>query len=122
RAYGGFIAAHAWLRYPHEAGRLVGFLRSRRLALLAQAVADGGDILCRRSVRPRRIRSGDDQRESERQQQTTDWHVPHPFFPALTSSNVASARSNLELKSHIRSEEHTSELQSLAYLVCRLLL
>src|SRR2546425_6722721 len=26
------------------------------------------------------------------------------------------------LKAHIRSEEHTSELQSLAYLVCRLLL
>src|SRR5687767_15491477 len=28
----------------------------------------------------------------------------------------------LELVAHLRSEEHTSELQSLAYLVCRLLL
>src|SRR2546425_4922707 len=32
------------------------------------------------------------------------------------------ADSYLELKLEIRSEEHTSELQSLAYLVCRLLL
>src|SRR2546425_7164459 len=31
-------------------------------------------------------------------------------------------RENLQLAGHARSEEHTSELQSLAYLVCRLLL
>src|SRR2546425_4844619 len=35
-------------------------------------------------------------------------HNPRPFQPAFGSS--------------MRSEEHTSELQSLAYLVCRLLL
>src|SRR2546423_10950207 len=31
-------------------------------------------------------------------------------------------RNSLELRQYLRSEEHTSELQSLAYLVCRLLL
>src|SRR2546425_6455599 len=40
-----------------------------------------------------------------------------------TASRIFSATSRLERSgSSIRSEEHTSELQSLAYLVCRLLL
>jgi hypothetical protein len=75
RAHAGFIAAHARLRHGHEAGRLFGFLRSPLLVLLAQAVADLGDILCHRSVRPRRKRAGNDQRDSERQQMT-ELHVP----------------------------------------------
>ena len=72
-----FIATHAGPCHGHEAGRLVGFLRSPRLvALLAQAVADRGDILRRRSVRPRRQRPGNAQRENERQQQTAKLHAP----------------------------------------------
>src|SRR2546425_5665406 len=40
-----------------------------------------------------------------------------------TRANVASRRGSLQLvRDRLRSEEHTSELQSLAYLVCRLLL
>src|SRR5687767_787043 len=39
------------------------------------------------------------------------------------SQLVSTRRSTLNLSNHVnRSEEHTSELQSLAYLVCRLLL
>src|SRR2546425_4732556 len=44
-------------------------------------------------------------RERERQDAKEDARVPHTHEPE-----------------HRRSEEHTSELQSLAYLVCRLLL
>src|SRR2546425_1428777 len=36
--------------------------------------------------------------------------------------HCASGRRHRERRQHDRSEEHTSELQSLAYLVCRLLL
>src|SRR6266508_4969095 len=39
----------------------------------------------------------------------------HPFFRAMT-------RAGREQQSHLRSEEHTSELQSRGHLVCRLLL
>src|SRR2546425_9621381 len=35
---------------------------------------------------------------------------------------LAFERLDVRLEEHLRSEEHTSELQSLAYLVCRLLL
>src|SRR2546425_6836319 len=43
--------------------------------------------------------------------------------PWLTSSSSAPSRSTPPRTSRtLRSEEHTSELQSLAYLVCRLLL
>src|SRR3712207_8570540 len=41
----------------------------------------------------------------------------HPHFAALCSYAAAGSRSTL-----LRSEEHTSELQSRQYLVCRLLL
>src|SRR5205823_14726408 len=41
---------------------------------------------------------------------------PTPWSPASAAARTRSA------SSRIRSEEHTSELQSLAYLVCRLLL
>src|SRR2546425_6526372 len=50
------------------------------------------------------------------------------FFSILTRRGLQQSvhRSRRELKAYllefIRSEEHTSELQSLAYLVCRLLL
>src|SRR2546425_8553203 len=45
---------------------------------------------------------------------------PSPFpFPRLLTERLDD---RLELDRAIRSEEHTSELQSLAYLVCRLLL
>src|SRR5205823_12381089 len=42
-----------------------------------------------------------------------------PDLALETDKSIAAAR---ELHERIRSEEHTSELQSLAYLVCRLLL
>src|SRR2546425_8185237 len=48
--------------------------------------------------------------------------------PAVAGDRVAGPggmrrqRLHLDLRRHGRSEEHTSELQSLAYLVCRLLL
>src|SRR5205823_14350833 len=44
--------------------------------------------------------------------------------PAQLSSSTSEHESSILRKptTHIRSEEHTSELQSLAYLVCRLLL
>src|SRR2546423_11728277 len=43
--------------------------------------------------------------------------------PAFSSSSTADARAFMfSVLSSARSEEHTSELQSLAYLVCRLLL
>src|SRR5205823_11341427 len=57
--------------------------------------------------------------------------LPDPLFPSLdavTSANPApTARTstvwpNAQSAPGLRSEEHTSELQSLAYLVCRLLL
>src|SRR2546423_11669245 len=41
-----------------------------------------------------------------------------PPLPVPSASNLAKA----EVFGQLRSEEHTSELQSLAYLVCRLLL
>src|SRR6266404_9594155 len=44
-----------------------------------------------------------------------------PFLPP-TSDTVEMERSLAEMDERARSEEHTSELQSLAYLVCRLLL
>src|SRR5205823_14014838 len=44
---------------------------------------------------------------------------PTRFCPARGGKNQPCAGQNLE---GLRSEEHTSELQSLAYLVCRLLL
>src|SRR5687767_12062383 len=40
----------------------------------------------------------------------------------LAFSSVVLGDRNVELIATLRSEEHTSELQSLAYLVCRLLL
>src|SRR3712207_7082800 len=45
----------------------------------------------------------------------------HPAFQRMDeAANVA--RALVEIDDHIRSEEHTSELQSRQYLVCRLLL
>src|SRR2546423_3449946 len=44
------------------------------------------------------------------------------FSEARYAVGVDSGTSALELALRARSEEHTSELQSLAYLVCRLLL
>src|SRR5687767_15610966 len=42
--------------------------------------------------------------------------------PSLGQSHVGSLPARVPSRSRGRSEEHTSELQSLAYLVCRLLL
>src|SRR2546425_6091193 len=56
------------------------------------------------------------------------WDASHPTCPPALAAEVAPWRDHcLELPIHQelseeRSEEHTSELQSLAYLVCRLLL
>src|SRR5205823_10881406 len=41
---------------------------------------------------------------------------------AVLALGAAAGRAGKRLRAHLRSEEHTSELQSLAYLVCRLLL
>src|SRR2546425_9775594 len=44
-------------------------------------------------------------------------------FDAMTSRRAyKKAIPNTDVRGYVRSEEHTSELQSLAYLVCRLLL
>src|SRR5687767_15707592 len=56
---------------------------------------------------------------------TLSLHDALPIRPALERSSVAAVLNpNLlaPLREQGRSEEHTSELQSLAYLVCRLLL
>src|SRR5205823_14366029 len=44
------------------------------------------------------------------------------FYPLPSSSGAAPTNANNYYNTGSRSEEHTSELQSLAYLVCRLLL
>src|SRR5205823_12400593 len=41
---------------------------------------------------------------------------------SLTKSRIGQSITQTNSRSDVRSEEHTSELQSLAYLVCRLLL
>src|SRR2546423_8004223 len=41
---------------------------------------------------------------------------------AVEADNLAYVIDGVKVSSFVRSEEHTSELQSLAYLVCRLLL
>src|SRR2546423_11973490 len=43
-------------------------------------------------------------------------------LPSLTASQLTAFNDGLDDFLEVRSEEHTSELQSLAYLVCRLLL
>src|SRR2546425_8553804 len=47
---------------------------------------------------------------------------PRPRFRPLVEAAGVEPASGSELRGIDRSEEHTSELQSLAYLVCRLLL
>src|SRR2546423_5894362 len=42
--------------------------------------------------------------------------------PLLPENKVTGPKANRAARCDLRSEEHTSELQSLAYLVCRLLL
>src|SRR2546425_1446606 len=61
--------------------------------------------------------------------QEGDWYVqlpgPSPLAGALGGiawDSLAPAAAVSDLALPLRSEEHTSELQSLAYLVCRLLL
>src|SRR2546425_7281831 len=57
---------------------------------------------------------------------TTLFRSPHrlrsPVELSITSDAMRAARCAEESDERGRSEEHTSELQSLAYLVCRLLL
>src|SRR3712207_8077328 len=45
-----------------------------------------------------------------------------PTHPAVSSAPTASAAPVVRIRRRLRSEEHTSELQSRQYLVCRLLL
>src|SRR2546425_4629585 len=47
---------------------------------------------------------------------------PHPHSRQAAQAHQPGRRPGDCLSGHVRSEEHTSELQSLAYLVCRLLL
>src|SRR5205823_11517142 len=49
-----------------------------------------------------------------------DPQPPAPLFGYM--AGTAEIRGDIVQTPHLRSEEHTSELQSLAYLVCRLLL
>src|SRR2546425_9059325 len=49
----------------------------------------------------------------------TEVTTPNSPYPPIASRNSSAFSSRLQ---RVRSEEHTSELQSLAYLVCRLLL
>src|SRR2546425_5481294 len=53
-------------------------------------------------------------------------HVMRDEYPLLLGDNVTIGHGVIlhgcTIESRVRSEEHTSELQSLAYLVCRLLL
>src|SRR2546425_4605698 len=51
---------------------------------------------------------------------TANWMSFHSTPPSARASSIASAPISKAIE--LRSEEHTSELQSLAYLVCRLLL
>src|SRR2546423_10622704 len=59
---------------------------------------------------------------------TTLFRSPHSLSGAVTFIDVdlsdieTSSITNKQVVAPLRSEEHTSELQSLAYLVCRLLL
>src|SRR2546425_9176395 len=48
--------------------------------------------------------------------------VPHPTLKSSPATSSAPLRDASGRRGGPRSEEHTSELQSLAYLVCRLLL
>src|SRR2546425_1548733 len=48
--------------------------------------------------------------------------APSPPVPHVSRITPASQRTRVDRSRMTRSEEHTSELQSLAYLVCRLLL
>src|SRR5690625_5656948 len=48
--------------------------------------------------------------------------APPSFHPWLTATNLSLGMSRSSSLSRIRSEEHTSELQSRGHLVCRLLL
>src|SRR5687767_15776290 len=52
---------------------------------------------------------------------TAVWTAPGSAFSSRTTGSGASSRRTWA-RTRSRSEEHTSELQSLAYLVCRLLL
>src|SRR2546425_685921 len=45
-----------------------------------------------------------------------------PFISVLTDPTMGGVSASFAMIGDVRSEEHTSELQSLAYLVCRLLL
>src|SRR5687767_15703439 len=86
--------------------------RARSIAAAADGRADAGTA--RRAARRRRRRAGRSSAILEVERR----HPPVPFWTAAldTEQQVEQAAT---LK---RSEEHTSELQSLAYLVCRLLL
>src|SRR5687767_15698785 len=69
------------------------------------------------------FRSDPDDRAPARHRQDTPAHAPPADVrarPRLHAENQARLRGRGSLR--LRSEEHTSELQSLAYLVCRLLL
>src|SRR2546423_2709679 len=75
-------------------------------------------------------KSLEDNRFLRNQKKTVNWsrtEIPafrllHSRIAARPSRSVAKARVGVAVHHAWRSEEHTSELQSLAYLVCRLLL
>src|SRR2546423_12362160 len=69
------------------------------------------------------LRAGDERRQSQHGPHSTKpTHLNHVSEPPIRGTRAALPRSAWFVCyiSQLRSEEHTSELQSLAYLVCRL--
>src|ERR1041384_2964057 len=88
------------------------YLHKRRLASVLKSLRDIADALGE-------VRDQDVAILALEKLQT---HTPHEVSPALKQFTDARKEIRDQARDELRSEEHTSELQSLAYLVCRLLL
>src|SRR3989441_4003690 len=77
------------------------------------------------SILPPRSKRGDCSPSTQRTASEM-FDLPHPLGPTIAVTPASNGSSTVPAKDlkpdSSRSEEHTSELQSLAYLVCRLLL
>src|SRR3712207_8151054 len=61
-------------------------------------------------------------RHIERRDELRQLHVERTVEPGPDADGVDGDDAEVDTETHLRSEEHTSELQSRQYLVCRLLL